>query len=54
MLNLLIRTMLSVASLTFFAIAMLAISKSDWPQACAWLLADISCTLTSFSMKEKA
>lgn len=34
------------------AMAIFALLEKDWPQACAWILLEISCTVTSVSFRK--
>ena len=52
MLNSIIRLLLAAASLGAFTFAAFALWDGDWHQASAWLLFEISCTLTLLNLKE--
>jgi hypothetical protein len=52
MLKTIFRVILLVASIGAIVMACVAMLNKDWPQACAWTLIEISCTLSSLSARD--
>lgn len=46
--------LLLLVSIAAVVLAALALINKDWPQACAWLLLEISCTISSIAARVKS